>query len=72
MENWCGKDIIAIAASLSITISENLNLDELISVIELLGLLKHDLEVIKTRCIIMSKRNSDCPKPPFPPPKKDC
>ena len=47
-----GVDLVALASILAINISKDLKVDELLSVIELLGLLKHDLEAIKLSRII--------------------
>lgn len=47
-----GKELIALAGVLAIEISDNMNVDELISTIELLSLLKHNLEAIKISRIV--------------------
>ena len=46
-----GGDIIALAGALSITLSENADMDELITLIEFMGLMRHNLEVIRFRRI---------------------
>lgn len=47
-----GEKLIATASALAVALSEDMNFDELLSLIELLGLLKHNLEVIKTARVI--------------------
>lgn len=56
MKELCGDDIVALAASLAVKLSEDADFEELCTMIELLGLLKHNLEVIKCRKIIKKKR----------------
>lgn len=52
MKNSSGEELIALAGTIAIKISEDMNLEELITLLEFLGLLKHNLEVIKCRKII--------------------
>jgi hypothetical protein len=47
----CGEDLVAMAATLSIKISEKMDIDDLISAIEFAGLMRHNLEIIKHRRI---------------------
>ena len=52
MKDTCGAEIIALAGVSAVKVSECLDIDEMCTVIEFLGLLKHNLEVIKTRALL--------------------
>lgn len=52
MKDSTGEELIAIAGATSIKIAECMDLEELGAFAEFLGLLKHDLEIIKIRRFI--------------------
>ena len=47
----CGSDLVTAAAGLAVTLSERMDIEETVSLIEFLGLLRHNLEIIKHRRI---------------------
>jgi hypothetical protein len=51
MKLKCGEDLVALAATLSIKVSECMDIEELCSFIEFVGLMRHNLEIIKHRRI---------------------
>ena len=52
MKDRTAEELIALAGAISISISECLDTEELFTLLEFLGLLRHDLEVIKARRIL--------------------
>ena len=52
MKDTTGAELIGLAGVISVKISECLSTEELIAFLEFLGLLRHNLEVIKIRNII--------------------
>jgi len=55
MNNCNGEELIALAGAISIKIAKCLDLEELGCFTEFLGLLKHNLEIIKFRRFISKK-----------------
>ena len=63
----CGEKLIASAMAVASKIADCLTPEELITFCEFLGLLKHDIEIIRMRRFLAEKEKSaDCHKPaPF-------
>ena len=52
MKDTGGEELIALAGVSAVKVAECLDTDELIALIEFLGLFRHNLEVIKTRRLL--------------------
>ena len=52
MKDTSGTELIALAGVTAVKISEALDTEELIALLEFLGLLRHNLEIIKIRGFI--------------------
>lgn len=50
--NMQGEELIALAGAVSIKIAEGMSFEELITLTEFLGLLRHNLDIIRQRKII--------------------
>jgi len=55
MKDQTGEELIATAGAVAVTLAKVMDLAEINAFCELLGLLKHDLEIIKIRRFLLEK-----------------